>query len=412
MPRFIADFHIHSKYSRATSTEMDVEHLSRFAEIKGITLLGTGDFTHPFYLAELKQQLQPLGNGLFVHGETKFILTAEVCNNFHSGGSGKRMHTLIFAPSFETVESINARLQGYGKLGSDGRPQLKLGARDLLRMVLDVDERCLVVPAHIWTPWFSMLGANAGFDSAEECFGDLIDHVHAVETGLSSDPPMNWRLSALDRFCLLSNSDAHSPSKIGREANLFDTELDYGAIMAAIKGRDNGKFLRTIEFFPQEGKYHYDGHRKCDVVLSPRESMRQGDRCPECGQQLTIGVMHRVEELADRPEGYVPPGAIPCEHLVPLAEIIAEATGKGVDTVTVQSAYDHLIQRFGSEFHILMDLPEERLRAEFPERIGLGIIKMRRGQLHIRPGYDGVFGQVRIFGKGEEGEKCEQMSLF
>jgi len=412
MPRFIADFHIHSKYSRATSPEMDVEHLSRFAEIKGIALLGTGDFTHPFYLAELKEKLQPLDNGLFLNGNTRFILTAEVCNNFYSGGSGKRMHTLIFAPGFETAERINARLQGYGKLGSDGRPQLKLSARDLLTMVLDIDERCLVVPAHIWTPWFSLLGANAGFDSAEECFGDLIGHIHAVETGLSSDPPMNWRLSQLDRFCLLSNSDAHSPAKIGREANLFETELDYDAIMTAIKTRDNGKFLRTLEFFPQEGKYHYDGHRKCDVVLSPRESMRQEDRCPQCGQRLTIGVMHRVEELADRPEGYVPPGAIPCEHLVPLAEIIAEATGKGVDTVTVRSAYDHLIQRVGSEFQILMDVPEERLRADVPERIGQGILRMRKGQLHILPGYDGVFGQVRLFEEEGPGETRDQLNLF
>jgi uncharacterized protein (TIGR00375 family) len=412
MPRFIADFHIHSKYSRATSGEMDVEHLSRYAGIKGIALMGTGDFTHPFYLAELKEQLKPLGNGLFIRGKTHFILTAEVCNNFYAGGSGKRMHTLLLAPGFETVERINARLQGYGKLGSDGRPQLKLSARDLLKMVLDIDERCMVIPAHIWTPWFSLLGANAGFDSAEECFGDLIDHIYAVETGLSSDPPMNWRLSALDRFCLLSNSDAHSPSKIGREANLFDTELDYDAIMTAIKTRDNGKFLRTIEFFPQEGKYHYDGHRKCDVVLSPRESMSQQDRCPRCGRRLTVGVMHRVEELADRPEGYVPPGAIPCTHLVPLAEIISEAVGKGVDTVTVRSSYDHLIQRFGTEFQILMELPEEQLLSDLPERIGQGILNVRRGRLSIQPGYDGVFGQVSIFeGKGGD-EAQEQLGLF
>jgi uncharacterized protein (TIGR00375 family) len=412
VPRFIADFHIHSKYSRATSPEMDVAHLSRHAQIKGIDLLGTADFTHPFYLAELKEQLQPLGNGLFKHGDTHFILTAEVCNNFYRKGSGKRIHNVIFAPSFETVERINARLQGFGRLASDGRPQLKLSAPDLVKMVLDIDPDCLVIPAHIWTPWFSMLGANAGFDSVEECFQDQTEHIFAVETGLSSDPPMNWRLSTLDRFCLISNSDAHSPAKIGREANVFDTELDYRAIVEAIKKRDNGKFLFTVEFFPQEGKYHYDGHRKCDVLLSPRESMRDDDRCPKCGQRLTIGVMHRVEELADRPEGYVPPGAIPCKHLVPLMEVIAEAIGKGVDTVAARTMFDHLTQRFGSEFHILLDLPEEKLESEFPERVGQGIIKMRRGELNIRPGYDGVYGQVRIFEEQGAGREQDQLSLF
>ncbi|MFC1683785.1 endonuclease Q family protein, partial [Candidatus Zixiibacteriota bacterium] len=251
MPRFIADFHIHSKYSRATSGEMDVARLSRYAKKKGITLMGTGDFTHPFYLAELKEQLEPLGNGLFARDQTRFILTAEVCNNFYVNNSGKRIHTVIFAPSFETAERINGQLQGYGRLSSDGRPNLKLSCGDLVKLVLDIDPECLIVPAHIWTPWFSTLGANAGFSSIEECYGDQVDNIYAVETGLSSDPPMNWRLSSLDRFCLISNSDAHSPAKIGREANVFETELDYRAIMAAIKSRDNGKFLFTVEFFPQ-----------------------------------------------------------------------------------------------------------------------------------------------------------------
>jgi len=412
MSRFIADFHVHSKYSRATSKQMDVEHLSHYAKIKGITLIGTGDFTHPSYLAELKQQLEPLGNGLFAHQDTHFILTAEVCNNFFSDGKGKRIHNVIFAPSFQTAERINTQLLGYGRLAADGRPDLRLNARDLVKLVLDTDPDCLIVPAHVWTPWFSLFGANSGFDTVEECFGDQAANIYALETGLSSDPPMNWRLSALDRFCLISNSDAHSPSKIGREANVFDTELDYRSITSALKSRDNGKFLYTVEFFPQEGKYHYDGHRNCDVCLAPRESMRSHDRCPKCGRKLTIGVMHRVEELADRPEGYVPPGAIPCKHLVPLVEIIAEAIGKGVNTVGVKAMYDSLVQRFGPEFHILLDLPEEQLRAEFPGGVGQGIIKVRREELEIRPGYDGVYGQVRIF--GEEGEKgqADQLSLF
>ncbi len=412
MPRFIADFHIHSKYSRATSGEMDVEHLSRYAKVKGITLMGTGDFTHPSYLAELKQQLEPLGNGLFTCGDTHFILTVEVCNNFYSDGRSRRMHTLIFAPGFRTVERINAQLQGYGRLASDGRPHLRLSARDLVRLVLDTDPDCLVIPAHIWTPWFSMFGAKSGFDTVEECFGDQTANICAVETGLSSDPPMNWRLSALDRFSLISNSDAHSPAKIGREANVFNTELNYQSIAEALKSRDNGKFLYTVEFFPQEGKYHYDGHRKCDVCLSPRESMSSNDRCPRCGQKLTIGVMHRVEELADRPEGYVPPGAIECKHLVPLVEIIAEAMGKGVGTKGVSAMYDGLVQRFGSEFHILLGLPEEQLLAEFPGRVGQGIVRVRRGELDIQPGHDGVYGKIRIFDEEEEGGQKDQLSLF
>jgi uncharacterized protein (TIGR00375 family) len=412
MPKFIADFHIHSKYSRATSKEMDVEHLSRYARIKGIALMGTGDFTHPSYLAELKQQLEPLGNGLFTHQGTHYILTAEVCNDFYVKGKGKRIHNIIFAPSFQVVERINTQLQAYGRLASDGRPDLRLDARDLVRLVLNIDPDCFVVPAHVWTPWFSLFGANVGFDTVEACFGDQTSHIYTLETGLSSDPPMNWRLSALDRFSLISNSDAHSPAKIGREVNVFDTELDYRFILSALKNRDNGKFLYTVEFFPQEGKYHYDGHRRCDVWLAPRESMSSNDRCPKCGQKLTIGVMHRVEVLADRPEGYVPPGAIPCKHLVPLLEIIAAATGKGVDTKGVQVVYDSLVQRFGSEFHILLDLPGEVLCKEFPGRVGQAILKVRRGELEIRPGYDGVFGEVRIFGQeGEEGRE-DQLSLF
>lgn len=412
MPKFIADFHIHSKYSRATSKEMDVEHLSHYARIKGINLMGTGDFTHPSYLAELKQQLEPLGNGLFTHQGTHYILTAEVCNDFYVDGKGKRIHNIIFAPSFQAAERINTQLQAHGRLASDGRPNLRLDARDLVRLVLNIDSDCFVVPAHVWTPWFSLFGANVGFNTVEECFGDQTDHIYTLETGLSSDPPMNWRLSALDRFSLISNSDAHSPAKIGREVNVFDADLDYRSILSALKNRDNGKFLYTVEFFPQEGKYHYDGHRRCDVFLAPRDSMSSDDRCPKCGQKLTIGVMHRVEELADRPEGYVPPGAIPCKHLVPLLEIIAAATGKGADTKGVQAIYDSLVQRFGSEFHILLDLPAEVLLEEFPGRVGQAVLKVRQGDVEIRPGYDGVYGQVKIFDQGGEGDREDQLSLF
>ena len=412
MPRFIADFHIHSKYSRATSKEMDVEHISRSAKIKGIDLMGTGDFTHPSYLAELKGKLVDGGNGLFTYQETHFILTAEVSSDFYSKGKGRRIHNVIFAPSFQTAERLNAQLQGYGRLASDGRPDLRLDGPDLVRLVLNTDPDCLIIPAHVWTPWFSLFGANSGFDSVEECYGDQTPNIYALETGLSSDPPMNWRLSSLDRFALISNSDAHSPSKIGREANVFNTDMDYNSIISAIKNRDNGKFLHTVEFFPQEGKYHFDGHRKCDVTLTPRETMSNNDRCPKCGQKLTIGVMHRVEELADRPEGYIPPGAIPCKHLVPLLEIIAESIGKGVDTVGVKNMYESLVQQFGPEFHILLDLPEEQLCREFPGRVGQGIIKVRRGELNIRPGYDGVFGVVKIFGEDGQKDQADQLTLF
>ncbi|HDI52252.1 DNA helicase UvrD [candidate division KSB1 bacterium] len=415
MPKFIADFHVHSKYSRATSEAMEVQSLAQWAKWKGIDVLATADFTHPAYFAELKAKLRPLGNGLFVlkNGDekVKFILTTEVSNIFTQDGKGRRIHTLIFAPSFEVVERINAKLEGYGKLESDGRPTFGFPVKELPKMILSISEECLLVPAHAWTPWYSIFGANSGFDSIEECFGEQSRHIYAIETGLSSDPEMNWRLSALDNITLISNSDAHSPSRLGREANVFDCTLDYQEIIRVIKQKDRKKFLHTIEFYPQEGKYHYDGHRNCGVLLSPEETRKCKGFCPVCGRTLTIGVMNRVEALADRPAGFVPTNAIPSLHLVPLQEIIAQARGVGVQSAVVLNEYRKLIQRGGSEFSILLDLSRDELATFVPPKILTGILKVRKGDLKIVPGYDGVYGQIKIFDEKSK-KPPAQMGLF
>jgi uncharacterized protein (TIGR00375 family) len=405
---FIADFHIHSRFSRATSANMDIESLAVFAKEKGIDLLGTGDFTHPEWLQELKEKLTPLDNGLLKCNDTNFILTTEVANVYFERGRTRKIHNLIFAQDFTVVERLNRRLAKFGDLRVDGRPTLDLSSKDLVEMVLGISSNCLIIPAHIWTPWFSLFGANSGFDAIEECFGELTEYIYGLETGLSSDPKMNWRLSSLDRFLLTSNSDAHSPSRIGREANLFDGEMTYDGIITAFK--DKRSMRLTTEFFPEEGKYHYDGHRRCGVRFSPKESIAKGNLCPVCGRRVTIGVMHRVEELADREEGYVPEGVISFKHLIPLEEIISEAIGKGVGTVAVESEYKRIIQHFGSEFRVLLDLEEEELREFVPKKILKGIMKVRRGEVDIQPGYDGEYGKISIFRNEEEGG--EQLSLF
>jgi uncharacterized protein (TIGR00375 family) len=417
--KFIADFHVHSKYSRATSRDMEAEALAKWAELKGINLLGTGDFTHPTYLALLREKLKPLGNGLLALKDRKssvnFILTTEVCNIYHQGDKLRKIHTMIFAPSFEVVEKISSKLSKFGKLTSDGRPIFTFPAKDLVKMVLEISDRCLIVPAHAWTPWFSIFGANSGFDSIEECFGDDSKYIYCIETGLSSDPQMNWRVSALDKICLISNSDAHSPSKIGREANVFDCELDYDKIMQAIKTKDKTKFLFTIEFFPEEGKYHFDGHRNCGILFSPKESKKVGNICPVCHRKLTIGVMHRVEDLADREEGFIPQNAIPSKHLIPLQEIIAEALNQGVDTKAVENEYQRLVETCGSEFDILLDISLDDLEKKASPKIVEGIKKVREGNLSIVPGHDGVFGKISIFGEGKKEkkeQKPDQLQLF
>lgn len=398
--RFIADFHVHSRYSRATSKDMEVETLGKWAEIKGITLLGTGDFTHPLYFAELKTKLEPSdGNLLTLKNGSKnvrFVLTAEVSNIFSQAGKLRKIHTLIFAPTLEVVEKINAKLGRRGKLSSDGRPTFGFHIKDLVKLVLDTSEECFLVPAHAWTPWFSLFGANSGFDSLEECFEDQAEYIYAIETGLSSDPAMNWRLSALDRITLISNSDAHSPAKIGREANVFNCDLNYNQIIKSIREKDNSKLLFTAEFFPEEGKYHYDGHRNCGILFSPSESRNNDNICPVCKRGLTIGVMHRVETLSDRPEGFVPEGAIPARHLVPLMEIIAQVLGCGVNTVKVRREYEKMIAKGGNEFNILLYLSRDELTGLTQSNILEGIMKVREGKLKITPGYDGVYGQISM----------------
>ena len=417
--QFIADFHVHSRYSRATSKNMVVEALAHWARDKGITLLGTGDFTHPAYLAELKAQLAPEGNGLFVlknpsePGDAKvhFILTAEVSNIFTQGEKSRRIHTLLFAPSFEMVEKINADLAKRGNLYADGRPTFGFPVKDLVKIIRGISPDILIVPAHAWTPWFSLFGANSGFDSIEECFAEEAGYIQVIETGLSSDPQMNWRLSALDKITLISNSDAHSPSKIGREANVFNCTLDYYEIIDALRKKDKNKLLYTIEFFPQEGKYHYDGHRNCGVLFSPAETKSHNFICPVCGRPLTVGVMHRVESLADRPEGFTPQDAIPAKHLIPLTEIIAAALSQGVNTKAVEGEYQRLISRLGSELDILLNVPEEEVTRLASSRLARGIKRMREGRLQIVPGYDGVFGKINIFVE-EEKEEPRQKELF
>ncbi len=419
--KFIADLHLHSKYSRATSQDMEVKNLAVWARRKGIKLLGTGDFTHPLYLLDLKSRLKSTDNGLFVLKDepdgVQFMLTAEVSNMYSQGGKSRRVHTLIFAPSFEVVEQINARLGKYGKIASDGRPIFGFSAKDLLKMILDISPECLIIPAHAWTPWFSVFGANSGFNSIQECYEEESRHIRAIETGLSSDPEMNWRLSALDDITLISNSDAHSPGKIGREANTFNCDLSYRAVTDCIRQKDPRRMLFTIEFFPEEGKYHYDGHRSCGVLLSPKETRKCKSLCPVCGKRLTVGVMNRVEELADRPEGYVPQKAIPALRTVPLDEIIANALGVGSNATSVEREYLRLVEKGGSEFDILLELSPEELGSFIPPRILEGILRVREGRLQITPGHDGVFGKIEIFSVAEKeletaGKGPGQMGLF
>jgi len=415
--RFIADFHLHSKYSRATSKEMEVEALGRWAKKKGISLLGTGDFTHPTYFAELRSKLEPLGNGLLQlrKGDqgVRYILTTEVSNIYSQGGKVRRIHNLIFAPSFEVAEAIRSKLGNLGKLSSDGRPIFSFTSRELVKMILDISTDCLVIPAHAWTPWFSVFGANSGFDSIEECYGEMSSYIHAIETGLSSDPEMNWRLSALDAITLLSNSDAHSPNRLGREANAFEGALDYKEIIETIRKKDRRKLLYTIEFFPEEGKYHFDGHRQCEVIFSPAQTKANQYLCPNCHKRLTVGVMHRVEELADRPEGFIPKNAIPSIHLIPLEEVIAEALGVRVGTKGVDTEYERLVERGGSEFQILLDATPDELASFVPPKILEGIVRMRQGKVSIIPGHDGVYGKIALFSKREEKEGSkDQLKLF
>jgi len=420
--RFIADLHIHSRYSRATSRDMTPEGISYWSQLKGIRVVGTGDFTHPGWVRELQDRLVRQENNLYklkdapdgvpsrCRSDVFFIPTAEISCIYKKGERIRKIHLIIIMPSLELVTAFNARLSRIGNITSDGRPILGLDARTLLEMVLQISEDSLVIPAHAWTPHFSIFGAFSGFDSIEECFEDLSDSIYAIETGLSSDPPMNWRLSELDRVRLVSNSDAHSPSKLGREANIFESVLSYEGILNAIK---SGKgFEGTIEFYPEEGKYHFDGHRNCSVCLSPEETRKHGKRCPICGRPLTVGVMHRVEMLADRDDGYRPPEAKPFYSAIPLQEIIAEALKAGVNTKKVQALYMKMLNDLGPEFDILLEVDIEEIKRSAGEVVAEGIKRMRKGEVHISPGFDGEFGKIRLFEEVERQEIKGQALLF
>ncbi|MFA5098965.1 MAG: endonuclease Q family protein [Candidatus Paceibacterota bacterium] len=436
--KFIADLHIHSKYSRATSRDMDLEELDRWADDKGISVMATGDFTHPQWFAELKEKLEPAEPGLFklkqqykrqtIKGtlaETRFILTAEVSSIYsrESPSNGQkrvyRVHNLLFAPDFETVEKINAQLGWIGNLKSDGRPILGLDCRELAKIVFGASPLAVIIPAHAWTPWFSIFGSMSGFDSIEECFGEYAKNIFALETGLSSDPAMNWRLSKLDNIALISNSDSHSAPRIGREANIFDTELSYVGIMDAIKSGAS-KFVATIEFFPEEGRYHFDGHRICGIVFSPEETKKYNGICPKCGKKLTIGVMNRIDQLANKPEIKLEKenflnaydNRVPYYSLIPLDEIIAEVYGMGVAAKKVKEEYIKLIKAFGSELKILIDLSVEELRAIADEKVVKGISAVRAKKLKVEPGYDGEYGKIKIFSDQERENLEVQKKLF
>jgi uncharacterized protein (TIGR00375 family) len=411
MMPYIADFHIHSKYSRATSKDMDIEHLASWAKVKGISLLGTGDFTHPQWFAEIKKRLDELDYGVFRYGGVDFMLTTEVSSIYFKAGRTRKVHNIIFVPGFKIAGEVNAMLSEYGDLSSDGRPIVSLDCAKLAKKLFSIAEDIIVVPGHAWTPHFSIFGSNSGFDSPEECFEDMTPKIYSLETGLSSDPAMNWRWSKLDNFTLMSNSDSHSPAKIGREANVFNERINYKDLIQILKTKDKRRFLYTVEFFPEEGKYHWDGHRVCGTRLSPQEAMRVHNKCPRCGKAITIGVMHRLEALADRPEGFVLNSSPSYRSMVPLPEIIGGVLGVGPDTATVAKEYAQLVKNCGSEFHILLEMPEEELREKCPSKIAKGILNVRKGALEILPGYDGEYGKVKIFKEGDE-EREQQLSFF
>ena len=412
MPRFVADFHIHSRYSRATSKDLTVAELAKWAKLKGIGVLGTGDFTHPLWLQELQDALRETG-GLYEHGGVRFMLTTEVNTLFYDQGKARQIHHVLMAPSFEAVDRINRELERFGGLSIDGRPTLRLEAWRLAEIVLGLEPRCVVAPAHFWTPWFGLLGAASGYNAIEECFKHQAGQIFLLETGLSSDPAMSWRLGSLDRYTLMSNSDAHSARRIGREANVFDCDLAYDALISALRAKDPARFLGTLEFFPEEGKYHLDGHRPCKIRLTPAETKRHQFRCPACGAKVTVGVMHRVESLADRPEGTAPARTIPFTRVVQLEKLIADALDVGVGTQAVERAYHQLVHACGTEFDVLLTVPEETLRRSAPQRVAEAILRMREGRVVVEPGYDGEYGTVRVFGDGvpvAAGE--EQLTLF
>jgi len=427
MPPFYADLHIHSKHSRACSRDCDLEHLAWWGKRKGITVVGTGDFTHPGWFEELQATLVPAEPGLFrlsdeleravdrrlppsCRGPVRFMLSVEISTIYKRAERTRKVHHLLYMPDLEAAAACTARLLRIGNLASDGRPILGLDSRDLLEITLESGDGAYLVPAHIWTPWFSPLGSKSGFDAVEDCYADLAGHLFALETGLSADPAMCWRVSALDRYRLVSNSDAHSPPALGREATVLDTELDYFAIRGALETGEG--FGGTVEFFPEEGKYHVDGHRKCGVRLEPAESRRLGDRCPVCGKPLTVGVLHRVEELADRPEGFRPPGAAGFRNLIQLPQLVGEVLGVGPKSKGVGATVAAMVERLGPELEILERVPVEAIAKAASPLVAEAVDRVRRGAVIREPGYDGEYGVLRVFGPEELRAPSSAATLF
>ncbi len=420
---YIGDLHIHSRYSRATSRDCTPEYLDLWARKKGIDIVGTGDFTHPAWRTELAEKLEPAEDGLYVlkkeyrieesgvpDKRPRFVMTGEISSIYKKGERVRKVHSLLILPGMDAAEALARRLELIGNIHSDGRPILGIPCRDLLEIMLETSPGGIYVPAHIWTPHFSLFGAFSGFDTIEECFEDLTPHIHALETGLSSDPPMNWRVGALDRFCLLSNSDAHSPAKLGREANLFDMELSYEGMARAVQ---EGKGLAgTIEFFPEEGKYHFDGHRKCGLCISPQETEKYGNKCPVCGKKITIGVLNRVEQLADREEGFILSEGRPFESLVPLLEVIGASMGISPAGKKAVEKYEHMLKTLGPEFVILREIPVEDIRKEAGTLIAEGIGRLRQGQVERKPGFDGEYGKISLLSPEDISNLEGQMSFF
>jgi len=417
--KFTADLHIHSKYSRATAKNLDLENLYHVAQIKGIQVVGTGDFTYPDWINDIESKLEPAESGLFrlkkeiardidkdipqsCKHPVRFILQTEISNIYKKDDRVRKNHNLIYFPDIKSVKRFNTRLDAIGNIKSDGRPILGLDAVDLLRLMLDIDDTGFFVPAHIWTPWFSMFGSKSGFDSMEECFGDLTKYIFAIETGLSSDPPMNWRIQDLDDVRLISSSDAHSPGYLGRNASVFDTDLSFAHIRDALEKNDLNAFQGTLDMYPHHGKYHYDGHRKCNVCLNPADTAKLNGRCPDCGGILTLGVLYRVQELATRPEGYQPHNRQGFKSIIPLADILSEIFQVGPKTKKVSTYYSKAIETLGPELEILVDRSLEEIKASGVPFLAEAIEKMRTGDVKIDPGYDGEFGRVKLFTRKEK----------
>jgi DNA helicase-2/ATP-dependent DNA helicase PcrA len=427
--RFVADLHLHSHFSRATSKDLTFEHLTKWAQFKGVHVVGSGDIAHPGWLQEMKQKLEPAEEGLFrlkdeyanviqrdvpkaCQGPVRFMLAGEISSIYKKNEQVRKIHNVIFAPTFVAVEKIQAALEKIGNIRSDGRPILGLDSRNLLELILEIDPQNYLIPAHIWTPWFSLLGSKSGFDSVQECFEDLTPHIFALETGLSSDPPMNWRVSALDRYTLVSNSDAHSPQKLAREATVFKAELAYPSIFEALKSGDPEQFLGTVEFFPEEGKYHHDGHRKCNINWEPKATIVHNNLCSVCGKPVTVGVLHRVETLADRAKGERPERVHPYQSLIPLPEILAEVYQAGPNSKRVQQEYESLLNKVGSELSILQDIPLDEIGRMGGPLLAEGIRRMRSGEVTIAAGYDGEYGVIKLFGQDERDAVAGQLSFM